>query len=182
MFTLNIVNDRLFFAGRRLSELEKLNNGDIAGADTLNRQQLIQEFFFHLVGAIELLAQIVNISKNLGIDIDEVSVGTVRKNLPEESQVGKLLGQLHPPTRGISVPANPYSEDGCHFRIIAFRNYVCHKGHNPFFFRVGSTPRSSLLIDPRNRDLGGSQIPAIDELKHFWKLINDKCQQVLNQL
>jgi hypothetical protein len=65
MATLEAVNDRLLFAKRRLKELERLNNGDIAGADPKDRQQLIQEFFFHLVGSIEFLAQVINNSLKL---------------------------------------------------------------------------------------------------------------------
>lgn len=178
----DVVNDRLFFARRRLTELERLNNGDIAGAQPRDRQQLIQEFFFHLVGAVEFLAQGINTSKNLGIDVEKVSVEAVCKKLPGGDPIRTLFEQLHPSTRGRPLPPDPYSEKGCHFRILVFRNQVCHRGHNPFFFRIGSTPRSSLFIDPRNPNLGGSQKPAVDELNHFWKLVNDKCQQVLRQV
>ena len=179
MSSPDAVNDRLFFARQRLTELERLNNGDLAGAQPRDRQQLIQEFFFHLVGAVEFLTQVVNTSKNLLINPEEVNVRDVCKKLPNGSRIRRLLEQLHPITRGKPLPLDPYSEEGCHFRILVFRNRVCHQGHNPFFFRVGSIPRSSLFIDPRNGNLGGSQKPAIDELWHFWKLVNDKCQQVL---
>ena len=182
MSNSDVVNDRLFFARRRLTELERLNNGDIAGAQPRDRQQLIQEFFFHLGGAVEFLAQGINTSKSLGIDVEKVDVGAICKKLPNGNPIRRLLEQLHPLTRGRPLPPDPYSEEGCHFRILVLRNQVCHRGHNPFFFRVGSTPRSSLFIDPRNPNLGGSQKPAIDELNHFWKLVNDKCQQVFRQL
>lgn len=182
MSSPDAVNDRLFFARRRLRELERLNNGDLAGAKHRDRQQLIQEFLFHLVGAVEFLAQVLNIAKNLGINVEEVSVGAVCRKLPNGNRERTLLEQLHPTTRGRPLPPDPYSEEGCHFRILVLRNRVCHHGHNPFFFRVGSTPRSSLFIDPRNPNLGGSLEPAIDELNRFWKLVDDKCQQVLRQL
>jgi len=180
--TPDAVNDRLLFARRRLRELERLNNGDLAGAQHRDRQQLIQELFFHLVGAVEFLAQVVNTSKNLRMDREKVSVGAVCKKLSNGDPIGTLLEQLHPRTRGRPSPPDPYSEEGCHFRILVLRNRVSHRGLNPFLFRAGSTPRSSLFIDPRNPDLDGSQKPAIDELNHFWNLVNDKCQQVLRQL
>jgi len=180
--TPDAVNDRLFFARRRLAELMKLNGGDLAGAPLRERQQLIQEFLFHLVGAIEFLAQVVNHLKNLGIDVEDVDVKNVCNKLPNGNRIKRLLRQLHPRTRGKLLPQDPYSEEGCHSRIMLLRNRVCHHAHNPFFFRVGSTPRSSLFIDPRNPALGGSEKPAIEELDHFLELVNDKCQQVLKQL
>jgi hypothetical protein len=47
--------NRLDSAKKRLIELKQLNNGNIAGANGRERQQLIQEFFFHLVGSIDFL-------------------------------------------------------------------------------------------------------------------------------
>jgi len=182
MTTPDAVNDRLFFARQRLEELEGLNSGDLAGAPFRERQQLIQEFLFHLVGAIEFLAQVVNNLKDLGIDVENVNVKNVYNELPEGNRIRELLRQLHPRTRGRPLPQDPYSEEGYHFRIILLRNRVCHQAHNPFFFRVGSPPRSSLFLDPRSPALGGSEKPAFEELEHFWKLVNDKCQQVLGQL
>jgi hypothetical protein len=49
------VNDSLLFARKRLDELKKLNGGHLGGANHRDRQPLIQEFFFHLVGAIDKL-------------------------------------------------------------------------------------------------------------------------------
>ena len=62
------VRERLSFAEKRLKELFALNGGNLAGADGSERQQLLQEFFFHLVGATEVLAQFVNEVRSLGID------------------------------------------------------------------------------------------------------------------
>ena len=176
------VNDRLFFAQRRLRELERLNNGDIAGANPRDRQQLIQEFFFHLVGAIEFLVQVINNSLRLGIPMENVNARNVHDRLSSSDPIKPLLAELYPRTRGTPLPLNPYSDEGSHFRILVLRHWVCHYGHNPFFFRIGSTPRSSLFLDPRDQTLNGSQRPAIDELNHFWELINSKCQQIIGYL
>lgn len=184
MPTLEAVNDRLFFAKRRLKELERLNNGDLAGAQHRDRQQLIQEFFFHLVGAVDFLAQAVNVSKNLGMNIEDVNVSSVCDELKKQNKnsISGLLEQLHPITRRRPLPPDPYSDEGCHFRILLLRNCACHQRDYPFFFRVGSTPPSSLVIDPRDIHSAGSKESVIDELNHFWKLVDDKCQQVLQKI
>ncbi|MFQ6089683.1 MAG: hypothetical protein ACE5K0_12400, partial [Candidatus Methanofastidiosia archaeon] len=73
--------------------------------------------------------------------------------------------------------------EGCHFRIVLLRNRVCHRGHSNFFlFARAEESRVSLFLDPRKRGLGPSKKPAVDELHHFWDLVNDKCKQVLGQL
>ena len=51
---------RLLFAARRLNDLRTLKGGDLARVQPAERQQPLQEFFFHLVGAINLLAQHIN--------------------------------------------------------------------------------------------------------------------------
>jgi|GEM_PF-2340804 len=183
------VLDRLDFAKRRLTDLEELacNGEDLAGADPKERQQLIQEFFFHLVGAIEFLAQVVNTSKTLKINAEEVTISGVCKKLNINDPIKSILGKLHPKTRGKPLPNDPYSEEGCHFRIFVYRNRVCHHGHNPFHFRdyIGGPkekPSTSLILDPRNRSLGASKESAISELKQFYDLVYNKVLKVLQEL
>lgn len=182
MTTIEAVNDRLFFAKRRLTQLERLNNGDIAGADPRDRQQLIQEFFFHLVGAIEFLAQVINNSLRLGTPMENVSARNIHDHLSSNNPMKPLLNELYPKTRGKELPLDRYSDEGSHFRILVLRHWVCHYGNNPFFFRIGSAPQDSLFLDPRHRSLNGSERPAIVELNHFWELVNGKCQQVISDL
>lgn len=176
------VLDRLCFARRRLRELQELNQGDLAGADMDQRQRLIQEFFFHLVAAVEFLAQLTNAKMSLGISVEELTVKRVHEKLPRGDPVRQVLKELHPSTRGKPLPPDPYSEEGCHFRFLVLRNRVCHHGNNPFHFRVGSTPRSSLSLDPRDPNAGASEKPALEELDRFWGLVNEKCKQVLTHL
>ena len=68
------VRERLRFAAVRRDDLLALNDGDFLGADADERQQLVQEFFFHLVGAIEVLAQLVNDARGLGLSVDDTSI------------------------------------------------------------------------------------------------------------
>ena len=183
------VIDRLNFAKRRLTDLEELarNGEDLSGADPKERQQLIQEFFFHLVGAIEVLAQVVNTSKTPIINAEDVTVSKVYEKLNINDPIKPILEKLHPQARRKPLPNDPYSEEGCHFRIFVYRNRVCHHGHNPFHFRAyigapNEEPSTSLVLDPRNRSLGASKESAISELNYFYKLVYDKCQKVLAKL
>jgi len=185
LFVPDIVDDRLFFAKRRLEDLNRLeqsHGGELGTASPRDRQQLAQEFFFHLVGAVEFLAQVVNRSKDLKIPIECVAPREVCKKLGCNDPIGELLNKLHPATRNKPLPQDPYSEEGCHFRILVMRHRVCHHNHNPFHFRVGSMLLTSLSVDPRNRSLGTSKKSALDELHHFWELVNGKCQYILRQL
>jgi hypothetical protein len=184
---INTVNDSLIFARRRLDELKFLNDGNLASAKPEYRQILIQEFFFHLVGAIEILAQVINKQRTLGLDPERVTVRSISCRLATTDPVKSLLGQLYPTTRSndqrwLPLPRNPYSEEGSHFRIVVFRHWVNHCGENPFHFRWGAEPTASLVLDPRNRSAGNSNLAVIVELETFWSLVNDKCQQVIKIL
>ncbi len=187
MSSPDAVNDRLLFAWRRLKDLEELTRDgkNLGGADPKERQQLIQEFFFHLLGAIEFLAQVVNTSKSLGIDTERVTIDQVCNtlNVPGiNDPIKTILEKLHPPTRNRPLPTDPYSDEGCHYRIVVYRNRVCHHGENPFCFRVGSSPSTSLFLDPRDTNRGASNESAIFELTRFYELVKAKCQQVLTML
>ncbi|GAH57600.1 unnamed protein product [marine sediment metagenome] len=180
------VNERLTFAKQRLEELEKINikYGDLAGAEGAYKQQLIQEFFFHIVSAIDFLAQLVNDSKNLGINIEYVTVREVCKQLPSGDKIRILLENLHPETKGKNLPQDPYSEEGSHFRIILMRNIVCHQDMVGFSILVivPGPPKTRLFIDPKYPNKGGSKKLVVDELNEFWDLVNDKCHKVLKLL
>ena len=173
---------RLLFAARRLNDLRALKGGDLARVQPAERQQPLQEFFFHLVGAINLLAQHINAARELGLGPEDVTVDAVCKKLGDDDPVRKLLKALHPRTRGKKLPADAYSEEGSHFRILLLRNYVSHQRDSPFFFRQGSEPRSSLELDPRCGRLGGSKRAALCELQLFHELVSKKCTQILELL
>jgi hypothetical protein len=192
MSSPDAVNDRLSFAWRRLKDIEELtrDDEDLGGADPKERQQLIQEFFFHLLGATEFLAQVVNTSKSLGIDREDVTINRVCDKLSKKDPndpIKTVLEKLHPLTSKPPLPSNPYSDEGCHYRIVVYRNRVSHHGNSPFCFRayIGSPnelPPTSLFLDPRYRKLGASKESAISELNRFHDLVKAKCQQVLAML
>jgi len=179
------VEDRLLFAEKRLRDLQAVNGSDFAGAQPRDRQPLIQEFFFHLSGAIDFLAQEINLKRSLGLPEHRVKPLSVAQALPTSDPLRQELSELHPDTGG-SLPSDPYSEAGSHFRIILFRNFVTHIRHNPFLFRVGSLPPASLRLDPRQPvdNLGGnaSTRDVFEELELFHQLVLKKCRSALSRL
>lgn len=183
------VENRLFFAKRRLEELELLNNGDLAGADTGDRQQLFQEFFFHLVGAIYFLMPLINNSRNLGLINDLTTPRAVYVELENSDPIKPILDKLFPRTgRGSNrrpLPRDPYSEEGCHFRILIYRHWVTHEKRNPWHFSVGGdAPRCSLKIDLRDEQglRKNSEKSVFEELNIFWMLVNIKIQEIIQYL
>jgi hypothetical protein len=175
--------NRLDFAKKRLIELKQLNNGNIHNAISEERQQLIQEFFFHLVGSIDFLLQVVNQKRNLGIPEEKVDITQVSKKLSDTDPIKLLLRQLHPNPRGKKIQGDIYSEDNNHLRIMLFRHRVCHYGDSPFHLRWGGTlPQCSLFIDPRDQTCGGSEKHVFDELDIFLSLICSKNEKVLQAL
>lgn len=175
--------NRLYFAEKRLNELKKLNNGKIEGASGKERQQLIQEFFFHLVGSIDFLFQVVNQSRKLCIPEEDVKEPIVCERLMPTDSIKPLLKQIHPRTKDRSIEGDPYSEDNSYFRILILRHKVCHQGDNPLHLRMGgSLPCASLFIDPRDSSQGGSDKHVFDELDNFLMLVRNKVEQVLKIL
>ena len=174
--------ERLLSPARRLDDLRALNNGDLAGAPPDKRQQLIQEFFFQLVGAIDFLAQHINVARRMGLDAEAVNVKMVCAKLGRDDQVGQLPEALYPQTHWKKLPADPYSEEGSRFRILVLRNYDSHHRDSPFFFRQGSSPRSSLELDPRCGSLGGSKRAALCELQLFHDLVSTKHNRIVAML
>jgi hypothetical protein len=184
------VHDRLYFADRRLNDLRSLNNGDFGVPR--ERQPLLQEFFFHLCGAIDFLAQEVNNLRKLGLKQEEVSVSKVNQKLAgvnPKDPIISVFTRLHPATRKKPLPADPYSDEGSHFRIIIFRNFVSHIRHNPLNFRIGGPrdPSVHLFLDPRLPHVPKDQRTpsnreAFEELALFLDLVMSKCNLVLKEL
>jgi len=143
------VRQRLSFAGCRLRDLLTLNDGNLPGADGAMRLQLLQEFFFHLIGATEVLAQLVNDVRDLGLDTENVTVWKVAKALPNTDPVKPLLSALYVRTRNCATPYAPYSDEDYVFRVLVYRHFSTHSGRALLLFRKGSSPSASLYIDPR---------------------------------
>jgi hypothetical protein len=173
------VYERLSFAERRLQELLQLIGGNLSGADTSYRQQLVQEFFFHLVGATDVLAQFVNEVRGLGIDPEVVTIIKVSRELSATDPVKSKLAALTPKTRGQPLLSNTYGDEGYIFRILNYRHQVTHRRRNPFSFRVGSTPPASFLLDPRDPNRLPSVRSVQDEMQYMLNLIRGRCEEIL---
>jgi hypothetical protein len=119
-----------------MEQLVALNGGDLPGADPHYRQQLVQEFFFHLVGAIEVLAQLVSEVRGFGLDIDRASIRSVRGRLPTGDPLKTALDGLYAEVRGNPLPADPYTDAGYVFRIWNYRHQVTHRRRQPFQLNI----------------------------------------------
>jgi hypothetical protein len=164
------IEEKLSFARNRSEDLKNLNNGDISGADASLRQQLLQEFFFHLVGVLELLAHLINESRRLGIPEEEVTISKVKKLLADDDSLKTILNKVYQRTTNKPVPIDAYSEDGYFFRLWNYRHQVTHRRRNPFFILVNlQDPNrmrtACLMIDPRDKSRGPANKPALIELE-----------------
>ncbi len=176
----NHVRQRISFAERRLLELLALNRGDLYTADELERQQLVQEFFFHLVGSIEMLAASVSDSRKLGISEDTLTARQVIQRLPKADPVKTKLCALYAKTRKQALPANSYDDAGYIFRLYNYRNQVSHRGRNPWTFKIGGgKPTISLQRDPRRSELGGSKLNVQDDLQNMLSVVRSRINEIL---
>jgi hypothetical protein len=136
--TADEVRERLNAAHRREDDLVALNGGDLPSADAHLRQQLVQEFFFHVVGAIEVLAQHVNDARSLSLSVEDVTPSAVARKLPSGDPLQVALDDLYRNTRpGKPIPPDLYSDEGVLYRIWNYRHQVTHRGRQPFQFNVG---------------------------------------------
>ena len=178
------VEQKLRFARTRLDELLALNDGSLPGADSDDKHRLIQEYFFHLAGSTEVLAQLVNEHRALGFSIDEVSKSTVLQGLSDSDPIKVALAALNPNTRRDPLPKNPYEEEGLLYRVFNYRHHVTHRGRSPFYYRVGDLPETSLVLDPREdletRTPSGERLQ--DELRRMYGLVAEKCQSIIKAL
>jgi hypothetical protein len=132
------VRARLGYARIRIDELLVLNGGDLPGADANERQQLTQEAFFHLVGAIEVFAQLANERRNLRRLSEDVSISKLATTswLQPSDPLKAQATALYANTRHPAPAADPYSGDGLMWRIWNYRHQVTHRRANPFLMKL----------------------------------------------
>ena len=88
------VDDKLSFAKKRLDEICHLVTENKISVDANLRQQLAHEFFFHLIGAVEYLAQLVNETKSLGVESNEVLVHKISDKLKQANSSDPIISIL----------------------------------------------------------------------------------------
>src|SRR5690348_3760108 len=107
------VRARRDYARTRIDDLLALNGGDLLGADAHERQRLSQEVFFHLVGAIEVLAQLVNDRRHLGLSSEDATTSSVVRQLRAAADpLTPLMAGLYANTRNPAPPGDAYAGDG----------------------------------------------------------------------
>jgi hypothetical protein len=176
------VRQKLRFARRRLDEFrEVMRTGRLDRPD--DRHQPTQEFFVHLVGAVEYLAQYLNEHMSLKLAPDSVTPKKVLSALAKSDRPGlaESFGKLWMDPRAVAMPSDPYSERGLVYRAINYRHEVVHRNANPFHFYM-SKPRSSYFwLDPRNHALGQSRMDAQDDLAAMLDVVERLLEEVLRK-
>jgi hypothetical protein len=178
----------------RSAELLALNGGDLAGADANVRQRLVQEFFFHLGGAIEFMAQLAGERRGVGSpdDISASNIGGKLRGDPLETP----LKALYLNTRREPFPTDPYDDQGYLWRIYNYRHQVTHRGANPFQFQVflgdaglstATTPvprdRSAhFLLDPLDPTRRASRERVADDMNKMLDLVRTRLTAAINAL
>lgn len=170
---------KIRFAERRMKDLLSLNEGDLPGAPAFDKHLLAQEFFFHLIGTVELTAQFVNEVCALGLDPDDVSTAPVLRKLDQRHPVRARLVALHANPRTAPMPADPYSPKGLVYRAYNYRHQVTHRRANPFLYRVGSTPPASFILDPRSHPQVPSDRSVQEEMTQMLQLMREGCRDVM---
>ena len=170
---------KIDFANRRMADLVSLNGGDFPGAPAFDKHLLAQEFFFHLIGAVELTAQFVNEVSALGLDPDAASTRAVLGKLNLSHPVRGRLAALYANPRKSPMPPDPYCPEGLIYRAYNYRHQVTHRRANPFLYRVGSTPKASFILDPRASPQVPSERSVQDEMAQMLELVREGCQEVV---
>lgn len=158
---------RVRFAAWRLEDLKPAIVGNPMGPRLGQRLQLLQEFFFHIVGAREILALLINEKRGLGLDPEEVSMGLVAKSLPSNDPIYSMVRELVVDPRRQPFPADPYTDAAYIYRAVLYRNQVAHRHRTPMHYELldlQGTKKSFLYLDPRNHAAGPSKIEALPEL------------------
>jgi hypothetical protein len=163
-----------------MNELLSLNGGNLPGAKATDKHRLVQEFFFHLVGAVDWAAQVVNERCELHLDPDQVTVPVVCDHLPLDHPIRPRLASLYARTKGKPLPADPYSREGLVFRAYNYRHQVTHRSTNPF--RYGDNPETAFSLDPREDSTVRSQLSVEDDMEQMFAIFKAGCQDVFASL
>lgn len=174
---------KLLFARKRLDEIAHLVSSSTISVDADLRQQLAQEFFFHLLGSVEYLAQLINKNLNLGLNASEVSAHKVSrklKNITPNNPLIPILDSLSADTKREPFPTNPFSDRGYIYRLINYRNEVVHRNSNPYHFSLHSGPAfAEFWLDPRDHSKGKTGVCVDIDLVNMFNFVNQKVQAAL---
>ncbi len=177
---------KLEFANNRLKDIRELIANNQLSSNPNARHQLTQEFFFHLTGSIEYLAQLLNECYKLGINCEDVAIYKVIKKIEYQNSTDatlKHIKSLSVNTRRTPLPDDPYSDEGLIYRTINYRNEIVHRNTNPFHFKLSAGPKISFFwLDPRNHSLGQSKYEVYFDLFNMYSLVYKKCHNTISIL
>jgi hypothetical protein len=176
--TTTDVQARLDSARLKLDGIRELLNRGGFGSPLQERERLIQEFFFHLVGAVNVLAQLVNEQRQLKIHDEDVNAPKVSKKLSGDP-LGPLLRSLYVYTNKQRFPTSGEPDAQLLFRVYNYRHQVEHRGRNYVDFNMKGR---FLRLDPRDPDSGTSQIPIDEDMQAMLDLVEGRCADVLAHL
>ncbi len=167
-------------------KLQRADAERLAGLQEWEREEVLQEFFFHLVGAIDWLAQLVNEARKLGIDVEDVSTRKVIDALLPGDAIKSSLEGLYVNTRVEPIPDDAYSDEGYMWRIYNHRHQVTHRGVNAFVFDLAlgaeELQAAHLRINPLDESKGNSEGNVQQEMRKMLNLVKGKCEAILATL
>jgi hypothetical protein len=160
--------------------MRTLNSGRFGEAPAAEKHQLGEEFFFHLIGAVDLTAQFVNAACSLGLAPDHVNMGEVLSRLTRAPELRATLSALHARPLRDPMPADPYSQAGLVYRAYNYRHQVTHRQANPYVFRVGDLPEASFELDPRASKVIPSALSLWDEMDTMLSVFSSGCSRAMS--
>lgn len=171
---------RVEFASRRIEDLKQILSRQSPTNRFGERLQVMQEFFFHLLGAREVLAMLIIQKRGLKHDPEMISMGHVIRSLASNDPAYSTVRELVVDPRKEPFPSDPYSEGGYIYRAILYRNQVAHRHRAPVHIEQNFPERSKLYlyIDPRNYDAGHSNFDALHELEVMRDIFRERYAMV----
>lgn len=184
------ITEKLNFSQKRYEDLCSLNFGDLPGANSSDKQMLAQEFFVHLVGSIDYLAQWINNVQSLGMDKDKVTISKICGKLDKNKPLYKVVSSLYcnPRDEPHLLEEKGYSfsnsQKGLIYRMWNYRNQVVHRGRQAFFtitpFVNDTVVKygSHLVLDPRSEKFMASNRTVQEDLEEMLNLVRNKIEKV----
>jgi hypothetical protein len=177
---------KLSFARKRLDEICLLVSSNTISVNPNLRQQLAQEYFFHLLGAAEYLAQLINKERNLGLEVSDVALHKVTHRLKEVASNDPLIpifDSLNVNTKKEPFPTHPFSDKGHVSRLVNYRNEVVHRNTNPYHFSFSADSGfAEFWLDPRDHSLGKTGLCVDIDLKNMYDVIEKKIKAALQHV
>lgn len=179
------VIDKLGYAQNRLDKLVELARMELFFSEFDTRQRVMQEFFFHLLGSVEYLMQLVNNRLELGHNPVDVTIKRTIKSIgkiEKLEQLSKVVQQFWINTNEVSHIETPYTKDGMMLRIINYRNRVAHRGMNPYNIVIDKNITAYILIDPDRPEHGHSEKEVISELSDMYNFVSEHINESIRIL